>query len=231
MPTIIQHTDSLPQTAAHTVDETGPARVWASTEDGYALLARKDAVGVSFRGDTSGSIMEVLERRGWGVINLGPGSDKVTLSDTYHRRHSRVWRYWITTPQDLIQGVRQFVAAAEAGGLPEGWTEKTAEDADGDQYVLCSFCLGMSGARSLGAEQQALGSLATLPEGVYFFQRVALIDGFSGVEKQSRQPNPLDTKLYSPGDLFQANHPDAAADRGSTLAESDVLSLTGLTLK
>jgi hypothetical protein len=177
--------------------------------------------------------MKVLERRGWDVIPAeGLPSDGaiVTPSDTYHRRHSQIWRYWITTPKNLIEGVRQFVAAAESGGLPEGWTEKTAEDAHGDHYVLCSFSLGMDGARSLGAEQQALGSLASLPDDVHFFQRVADLDGFTGVEKQSRQPTALSRQLYAPQDLFQASHPDASEMRGTSITESDVLSLTGLTL-
>jgi len=143
--------------------------------------------------------------------------------------HVGIWRYWITTPKSLILSVRRFVAAAEAGGLPSDWTEKAAEDASEAEYVLCSFRLGMDGARSLGAEQQALGSLASLPDDVHFFQRVASIYGFSGIEKKSRQPTVLSKQLYAPRGLFQTSHPDASHIRGSSVTESDVLSLTSLT--
>jgi len=229
--TTIQYKDTLPESAAHLDDaEGGYSEIWARTEDRVARL--QEGSGISLRDEQApGAPMDVLERRGWDVIpaeSLPADGAIVTPSDTYHRRHSRIWRYWITTPQDLVEGVRQFVAAAESGGLPEGWTEKTAEDADGDQYVLCSFSLGMDGARSLGAEQAALGSLAKLPDEVHFFQTVAVIDGFGGVEKESRQPDKLDVQPYKPEHLFQTSNPDAADDRGSPFTESDVLSTTGL---
>jgi hypothetical protein len=89
----------------------------------------------------------------------------------------------------------------------------------------------MDGARTTGAVQQAQGSLARLQDGAHFFQRVASINGFSGVEKESRQPDHLDTDLYSTGDLFQPNHLDASDDRGNTFTERNVLSVTILNLK
>jgi hypothetical protein len=153
-----------------------------------------------------------------------------TVVDRWQRRYGRVWRYWITTPDAQLPGVRDFVAAAEADDLPEAWTEKAAEDGTGEPFTLCTFRLTMDGARSLGAEQSALMTLADLPEGVFFFQTVASIEGFTGVERESRQPTTLDSALYEPSNLFQTSHPDAAGQRGSAFGESDVLDVTGLTL-
>jgi len=56
------------------------------------------------------------------------------------------------------------------------------------------------------------------------------IDGFTGVERVSRQPTEIASQLYAPTELYQTSHPDAADARGTTFTEADVLDTTGLTL-
>jgi len=207
-------------------------------DGGWASLYAKDPSGVTYilrRSDVAKAAPENphdhVRSLGWRpMLETFKAHQDQDLYDWTCRTHENVWRYWITTPKTLVKGVRRFVAAAEAGGLPSDWKEKAAEDAGKVEYVICSFRLSMDGARSLGAEQQALGSLATLPESIYFFQRVASIDGFTGIKKESRQPDQLNAQLYEPGHLFQTNHPDGADVRKSSLSKSDVLEMSDLTL-
>jgi len=223
--------DRLPSYPEHEYDADGNAQlVYAETKTGFVRIEDVgDTPGVSLVSRFSDlTIEEFILKEGWQPA----GDPDITTpwNDRFHRDHSKVWRYWITTPDAQLPGVRDFVAAAEAGGLPEGWTEKAAESGAGDPHTVCTFRLTMDGARSLGAEQSALMALADLPGSVCFFQTVAPIDGFTGVEKESRQPDTLETALYEPRDLFQTSHPDAAGQRGSSFGEADVLDVTGLTL-
>jgi len=211
-----------------TTDQEGDyIRLWCLDGQGQpvALIRTGSAGGKNL------TPVELCMNKGWRPVieDIDPQTHSAFL-DWAVRTHERVWRYWITTPDAQLSGVRDFVAAAEAGGLPADWTETPIEDADGTAYTLCSFRLTMDGARSLGAEQSALMALADLPSGVFFFQTVASIEGFTGVEKESRQPTTLDPQLYEPGTLFQTSHPDAAAQRGSAFGDADVLDVTGLSL-
>lgn len=228
MPSIITKVNGYPEFA-----EPGDGYVF----DGSHFMRVEPFEAVAQISPNSGLNVHPLEPDLWiessEVVLVAPDSERHTeqgVHDRWKRQYERLWRYWITTPDPQLPGVRDFVAAAEAGGLPEGWTEKAAQDSAGDLHTLCTFLLTMDGARSLGAEQSALMALADLPEGVFFFQTVAQVDGFTGVERQSRQPTQLETALYEPGDLFQTSHPDAAGQRGSAFGEPDVLDATGLTL-
>jgi len=233
MPTIIQHVDDLPESACHETDERGIVRVWCQTTDGYAMLMRKDS-GVSFRASTEGTPMDVLERKGWAPVDpstLGGENDEILLTDEYHLQHSRIWSYWLTAPREKADGVRQFVAGVMSGALPDDWNEKQAETEKKDVFLVFDFSLTMADARGLGSQQRALSALASLPDNVDFFQAVSSIKNLSGVTRKSQQPYPIDAALYEPGELYQTSHSDAAEGRGSPFAESDVLSITGLTLR
>ena len=232
MSTQLQYFEQIPSGASTfrgVIDgDEAYTRLWGRTDSGAVMLSWID--------DGQGSPpKKVAKARGVALARekLDPSDDQ-GLYDWTVRQHEKVWCYWVTTPSAQVQGVRDFVAAAEAGGLPHDWTEKAAEGNSGTSHTLCTFRLTMDGARSLGAEQSALLSgvtgLDSFPDGMHFFQRVADIDGFTGIEKQSHQPDTTPSALYTPGDLFQTSHPDAAAERGSAWTESDVLSATGLTL-
>lgn len=177
-----------------------------------------------------GTLSDLRVWNEWVYVDQQTSDPLQDARDRWQRTYGRVWRYWITTPDDLLAGVRRFVAAAEAGGVPDDWGERQANDGS-RLFTVCSFRLTMDGARSLGAEQEALMALADLPDGVHFFQRVAEIPGFRGVEKKSKQPKELPTPTsFAPQALFQTNHPGAAGERGGRWTEQDVLDTTGLTL-
>jgi len=195
----------------------------------------------------SGAWYDLTLIEGPGRLSLGaehdltssmtPDEIKELGVDGWHIRFSRIWEYWITTPTDLLGdvhagGVKDFVATAGEGSLPADWAEKDAETVSGVSYTVCTFTASMGQVRSLGSAQR---SLQTLPEGempatVHFFERVADIPDFGGMEKTSRQPTTIDKELYAPTELYQTSHPDAAEDRGSSFTEADVLDTTGLIL-
>jgi len=234
MQTVVQYVPEVPKSASHELDADGDVvEAWARTGDGYMRLIRASTAGATFHPTRGGAPSDVLVNEGWAPADLparGPEGNEVSWPDLWYLNWGRVWRYWITTPDAQLLGVRDFVAAAEAGGLPQSWNETAAEGPDGGAHTLCSFRLTMDGARSLGAEQSALMALADLPADVIFYQTVASIEGFTGVEKESRQPTTLEPQLYEPGTLFQTSHPDAAAQRGTAFGEADVLDVTGLSL-
>ena len=161
------------------------------------------------------------------ATGMSPDQVKSMGIDEWHKQFSRLWAYWIITPKSEIDGVRAFAGTAGQGQVPPDWTERPATR-DKTDYVVCTFSLTMDEARALGSAQTALRWRGGVPDGVDFFQRVAEIDGFSGVEKESRQPDALGQQLYEPGELFQTSHPEAGAKRGEHFGEADVLSVTGL---
>jgi len=229
MATIITPTDSLPPNAASArTDEGDWALLWVRHRGQVSRLQRAsegDAPGrLTYASDPEPVVRDHEMRP---LLPTLPPSD---LRDWAIKRHERLFSYWITAPADLQPGIQRFVAAAEEGGLPPDWTTHPAEDGAGDAHVVCSFTLTFCGAASLGAEQDALGTLASLPANVHFFQCIADIEGYSGLERVSRQPTELPAQVYAPGTLFQTSHPDAASDRSSKFTESDVLTTTGLTL-
>lgn len=228
--------NQLPSSAEHLLGTDGQLNeAWAKTGSGYAFLKRTDGGASIVGAEYEATITEVLQKEGWepADIYVDGDADQQGWPDKWHVAWSRMWRYWVTTPSSAIEGVRQFVAAAESGGLPQDWTEQAATDGSTD-YTLCSYTLTMDGARSLGSSQRALVSdltgLNDLPDAVDFFQRVADIEGFSGIERVSRQPTEIDSQIYTPTELYQTSHPDAGDARGTTWTESDVLDTTGLTL-
>lgn len=232
MKTFVRFVEALPDSAQHVYDEEASEieLVWLRVQAGFLRVEKVPDAAASFHGATQKTPQDFIQANG-GVVESLPVSGAVSiLTDSYHKSHSPIFQYWITTPDTQLSGVQDFVAAAEAGGLPASWSETPAEDAGGAAYTLCSFRLTMDGARSLGAEQSALMALADLPADVFFFQTVAPIEGFTGVEKESRQPTTLESQLYEPGTLFQTSHPDAAGQRGGAFGEADVLEVTGLSL-
>jgi len=167
--------------------------------------------------------------------SLRPDEVKALGVDGWHIRFNPLWRYWITTPDEYLGavhagGVKDFVATAGEGSLPSDWDEKPAEDDSGTPHTVCTFTMTMAQARALGSEQRSLETLGSTPDDVHFFERVADIDGFTGVEKTSRQPTTIESQLYAPTELYQTSHADAADHRGAAFTEADVLSVTGLTL-
>jgi hypothetical protein len=180
---------------------------------------------------SAASMTDLAQTMGGVVADPDHDDPLQDATGRWQRAYGRVWRYWITTPDALLDGVRQFVAAAEAGGLPADWAEEVAEDTAGTPHTVCTFSMTMDQARALGAQQDALVELADLPDDVHFFQTVSPIDGFAGVEKESWQPTTLATAFYEPGQLFQTSHSKAADQRGSAFEQSDVLGITGLTVQ
>lgn len=199
------------------------------------LLRYRDAVGAGLQKTIDQAVRDADVTPLWSADVVAPDGTTTSLPDAMYESHADLWEYWITTPDEHFGavgggGVKDFVAAAGNGRLPSDWSEKAAEDDAGSPHWICSFGATMDQARALGAEQKAVETLASLPESVHYFQRVADLSGFGGIEKVSREPTELSSQLYEPAELFQTNNSDAGNDRGTTFSESDVLSSTGLTL-
>jgi len=233
--TLVKLYNRLPDAAHHEVGADGqPVEVWARTGSGYARLtasSRSEASIVGVKRD--GAISDVLEAEGWAPADVrtqDPGAEAAAWSDQFHRRWSRIFRYGITCSAGRIAPVRAFVRASQRDTLPSDWQERPAEDDNGGDHYLCTYTATLSQARALGAEQMALDGLGDLPGDITFAQAVAGVDGFSGIEKESRQPTVLPPQRYEPGDLFQTDVSALADRRGVTVTEEDVLEATGLAL-
>jgi len=214
---------------------TGDQWVWCSpipdTTQVSTMPGRNDDEHVN------GTPSEVVSERDWTpAVHTDEGTiDKQATKDRWLRRYGHIWFYWIITPDQYLGavhdgGVKDFVAAALEGSLPSDWTEKVAQDDTGTSHTVCTFTMTMDQVRALGSEQRSLETLGSVPDDVHFFQRVADIPGFTGIERVSRQPTEIASQLYAPTELYQTSHPDAADARGTTFTEADVLDTTGLTL-
>lgn len=201
------------------------------------VVGHRDPEGLTSRGSVMAypSVQALEQDLGYQPKEEYDDAEMTDEMEEHIRETVPIWRYWITTPDEYLGGVKSggikdFVAAAGGGSLPPDWTEKSAEDDLRVAHTVCSFTLTLDGARALGSEQRFLQTFGSTPSDVHFFQRVADIQGFSGIERVSRQPTKTPSQLYAPTELYQTSHPDAADARGGGFDKSDVLSVTGLTL-